>query len=74
MDQSKSLDLNLYEVRIDEEFLKNSSLIDTFLYECQFAIFFVDIINQDCFKLIKDLIDHIKIRTFPIFKKNISPK
>ena len=73
MDQSKSLDLNLYEVRIDEEFLKNSSLIDTFLYECQFAIFFVDIINQDSFKLFKDLIGH-KIRTFPIFKKNISPK
>ena len=69
MDQSKSLDLNLYEVRIDEEFLKNASLIDTFLYECQCAIFLVDITNQDSFKLIKDLIGIIKSEHFPYLKK-----
>ena len=69
MDQSKSLDLNLYEVRIDEEFLKNASLIDTFLYECQCAIFLVDITNQDSFKLIKDLIGLIKSEKFPYLKK-----
>ena len=69
MDQSKSLDLNLYEVRIDEEFLKNASLIDTFLYECQCAIFLVDITNQDSFKLIKDLISLIKSENFPYLKK-----
>ena len=65
LDQSKSLDLNIYEVRIDEEFLKNASLIDTFLYECQCAIFLVDITNQDSFKLIKDLISVIKSEHFP---------
>ena len=65
LDQSKSLDLNIYEVRVDEEFLKNESLIDTFLYECQCAIFLVDITNQDSFKLIKDLIGVIKSEHFP---------
>ena len=69
LDQSKSLDLNIYEVRIDEEFLKNASLIDTFLYECQCAIFLVDITNQDSFKLIKDLIGVIKSEHFPYLKK-----
>ena len=69
LDQSKSLDLNIYEVRIDEEFLKNASLIDTFLYECQCAIFLVDITNQDSFKLIKDLIGVIKPDNFPYLKK-----
>ena len=69
LDQSKSLDLNIYEVRIDEEFLKNASLIDTFLYECQCAIFLVDITNQDSFKLIKDLIGIIKSEHFPYLKK-----
>ena len=69
LDQSKSLDLNIYEVRIDEEFLKNASLIDTFLYECQCAIFLVDITNQDSFKLTKDLIGVIKSEHFPYLKK-----
>ena len=69
LEQSKSLDLNIYEVRIDEEFLKNPSLIDTFLYECQCAIFLVDITNQDSFKLIKDLIGLIKSEHFPYLKK-----
>ena len=69
LEQSKSLELNIYEVRIDEEFLKNASLIDTFLYECQCAIFLVDITNQDSFKLIKDLIGIIKSEHFPYLKK-----
>ena len=69
LEQSKSLELNIYEVRIDEEFLKNASLIDTFLYECQCAIFLVDITNQDSFKLIKDLIGVIKSEHFPYLKK-----
>ena len=69
MDQSKSLDLNTYEIRIDEDFLKDPSLIETFLYECQCALFLVDITNQDSFKLIKDLINLIKPSDFPYLKK-----
>ena len=69
MDQSKSIDLNAYEIRVDEEFLKNQSLIETFLYECQCALFLVDITNQDSFKLIKDLINLIVPSNFPYLKK-----
>ena len=60
MDQSKNLELNIYEVRIDEEFLKDASLIETFLYECQCALFLVDLTNPDSFRLIKELISLIK--------------
>ena len=69
MENSKSLDLNLYEIRIDSNFIQNQSIIETFLYECQCAIFLVDITNQDSFKLIKDLISVIKSEHFPYLKK-----
>ena len=49
LNQSKTLNLNIYEVRIDEEFLKDPTLIETFLYECQCALFLVDITNSDSF-------------------------
>ena len=69
LDQSKTLNLNLYEVRVDEEFLKDPTLIATFLYECQCALFLVDITNSDSFKLIKDLIGVIDSSKFPYLKK-----
>ena len=49
--------------------LRNPSLIETFLYECQCALFFIDINNQDSFKLIKDLIELIKTKNFPYLQK-----
>ena len=69
MDQSKSLDLTIYEIRIDEEFLKNPSLIETFLFECQCALFLLDITNQDNFNLIKQLNNLIQQPKFPYLKR-----
>ena len=69
MDQSKSLDLNIYEIRIDDDFNKNVSIIETFLYECQCALFLIDITNSESFKLIKDLLNVIKIEKFPYLKR-----
>ncbi len=69
MDQSKSLDLNIYEIRIDSSLIEDVSLIETFLYECQCALFLVDITNTDSFKLIKDLLNVIKMEKFPYLKR-----
>ena len=69
MDQSKSLYLNVYEICIDEDFLKEPSLIEAFLYECQCSLFLVDITNKNSFKLIKELINLIKPSNFPYLKK-----
>ena len=63
------MDLNIYEIRIDEAFLKNSSLIETFLYECQCALFLVDISNSDSFNLIKSLMNTVDWKKFPYCKK-----
>ena len=68
MENSKSLDLNLYEIRIDSNFVENQSIIETYLYECQCAIFLIDITNADSFTLIKDLLKVIKLDIFPYLK------
>ena len=44
-------------------------LIETYLYECQCALFLVDITNTDSFKLIKDLLNVIKMEKFPYLKR-----
>ena len=68
MEQDKSLNLNAYEIRIDEEFVKDKDLIDSFLYECQCALFLVDITNTDSFNLIKKLINNINMTKYPYLK------
>ena len=69
MENSKSLDVNIYEVRIDPSFIQNKSLIETFLYECQCALFLVDITNTDSFTLIKDLLNEIDVNNYPYLKR-----
>ncbi len=68
MENSKSLDLNLYEVRIDSSFIEKESIIETFLYECQCALFLVDITNPESFTLIKNLLKAINLSNFPYLK------
>ena len=68
LDQSKSLDLNIYEIRIDQPFIENKSTIETFLYECQCALLLVDITNKDSFQLIKELLKAINVSKFPYLK------
>ena len=69
MENSKSLDVNIYEVRIDPSFIQNKSLIETFLYECQCALFLVDITNTDSFTLIKYLLNEIDVNNYPYLKR-----
>ena len=66
--QNKNLNINLYEIRIDENFNKNSELLDSFLYECQCALFLVDITNEESFELIESLISNISIDKYPYLK------
>ena len=61
--------MNIYEVRIDEDTIKDISLINNFLFDCQCAIFLVDITSNDSFKLIKDLLYVIKDALYPFLKK-----
>ncbi len=67
-EQNKNLNINLYEIRIDENFNKNSELLDSFLYECQCALFLVDITKEESFELIQSLISNIEINKYPYLK------
>ena len=68
-EENKSMNLNIYEIRIDDDFVKNKDLIETFLYECQCALFMIDITNSDSFNLIKELLNNIDNTKFPYLKK-----
>ena len=65
---SKKLDLNVYEVRIDQSLLENKNIIEVFLYECQCALFLLDITNSESFDLIKQLYSIINPSKFPYLK------
>ena len=67
--QSKDLNINLYEIRIDENFVNDKDLIEAYLFDCQCAIFLVDISNSASFDLIKSLIVSIDNDKFPYLKK-----
>ena len=65
--------MNVYEIRIDDNFVTNNELIESFLYECQCALFLVDITNSDSFNLIKQLINNIDMKKFPYLKAILVP-
>ena len=63
------MNINLYEIRIDENLINDKDLIQTFLFDCQCAIFLVDITNSTSFDLMKSLINNINDSQFPYLKK-----
>ena len=58
--------MNTYEIRLDEDFV--NALIESFLFECQCALFLVDITNPDSFNLIKELITNTNLNKFKYLK------
>ena len=67
-DQDKTLDLNIYEIRINDNLIKNKSYIDNLLFDCQCSLFLVDITNQESFLLIQNLIKNIEMKKYPYLK------
>ena len=63
------MNINLSEIRIDDDFVNDKELIEAYLFDCQCAIFLVDISNSNSFDLIKSLIVSIDDDKFPYLKK-----
>ena len=61
--------MNLYEVLIDENIIKDKVKIKNILFDCQCALFLVDITSNESFKLMKDLLNIIKEDLYPFLKK-----
>ena len=66
--QDKILNLNIYEIRINDNFIKNQAYEDSFLFDCKCALFLIDITNPESFELIKKLIANIEIEKYPCLK------
>ena len=62
------MNLNIYEIRINDNFIKNKAYIDSFLFDCECALFLVDITNPESFELVKKLISNIEIEKYPYLK------
>ena len=60
--------MNIYEIRLNEDLLKDISTINVFLFQCQCALFLVDITSKNSFELIKNLINNIDFNNFPYLK------
>ena len=59
------MDLSILEIRLDEDLLQNSTLIDSILFECPCALLLIDLTKKDSFDLIKSLLNHIIINNYP---------
>ncbi len=52
----KFLNINLYEIKVDNNIIDNNTLLDAFFFGCQCALFLVDITNPNYLKNLKKLI------------------
>ena len=63
--------MNLYEIRLEDDILYNSTLLDAFLFDCKCALFLVDINNPNSFDKVKTIISLIDNCNLPHLKKII---
>ena len=63
--------MNLYEIRLEENIIYNDTLLDAFLFDCQCALFLVDMTNHKSFEPVKTIISFIKDENYPNLKKII---
>ena len=55
---NKTLNMDIYEIQIDK--IKEGSIYQTFLFDCQCALYMADYSNQNSFNIIKELISMLK--------------
>ena len=63
--------MNLYEIRLEDnikDFIYNKDLLKPFLFDCQCALFFIDITNYKSFELVKEFISEIDKANYPYLK------
>jgi small GTP-binding protein len=68
IDSLKSFYLNIYEIKIDEDFIEDKQTIESFLFGCQCTLFLFDITSKKSFELIQKVIDIINFSKYPYMK------
>lgn len=71
LNADKFLDINLYEIRIEENIINNQILMNSFFFDCKCALFLVDMNNYDSLFIVKDIILNIDDEKYPYLQKII---
>ena len=69
--REKYLNINLYEIRTEEKIIDNNSLLDAFFFDCQCALFLIDMTNYKTLNSILSLLASIDNDKYPYLKKII---
>ena len=59
--------MNLHEIRVGDNIIKQG-LLEAFLFDCQCALFFVDMTEHYTLKPVKDIISKINFKKYPYLK------
>ena len=62
------MNINLYEIRLEESITIDFKVLDAFFFDCQCALFLIDMTNPECINPIKNILDHIKDNISPNLK------
>ena len=67
----KYLNINIYEIRTEDDIIYNYNLLDAFFFDCPCALFFMDITNPNSFDSIENVMTNINKEKYPYLKKII---
>ena len=65
------LNMNLYEIRLEENIISNDTLLEAFLFDCQCALFLVDGKNKESTNSVKVIMKKINNEKYPFMKRLI---
>ena len=65
------MSINLYEIRLEDKIIDNENLLNAFFFDCQCALFLVDMTNYESLTPIKNLMVNIDDDKYPYLKKII---
>ena len=65
MKNGKYLNINLYEIRLEENIICNKDLLDAFLFDCQCALFLLDMTNPKSIRPIRNIMNYISEVKYP---------
>ena len=68
IDSLKSIYLNIYEIKIDEDIIEDKQSIEAFLFGCQCTLFLFDITSKNSFELIQKVINEIDFNKYSYMK------
>ena len=68
------MNINLYEIRLEESITIDFKVLDAFFFDCQCALFFVDMTNDKSLNSIKDIIPDIDDDNHDSCQSRIAPE